>query len=166
MSTQHIELFGRMIVNGTIITKNKASRIDRLREGRFIFLYLCTNMKADIGNRADIKQLIDAFYMKVRTDDVIGYLFNEVANVNWEHHLPRMYDFWESILFQSGGYKGNPIPAHMKLHEQSPLSAEHFERWVGLFKETVDELYEGEKAEMAKQRAMSIATIIQIKVQS
>ena len=123
-------------------------------------------MKADIGNRADIKQLIDAFYIKVRADDRIGYLFNDVANVNWEHHLPRMYDFWESILFQAGGYKGNPIPAHMKLNEQSPLLAEHFQRWVGLFKETVDELFEGEKAEVAKQRAMSIATIIQIKVQS
>jgi hemoglobin len=121
-------------------------------------------MKKDINNRADIQQLVDTFYNKVKNDQVIGYLFNEVARVNWEHHLPRMYDFWETVLFQSGNFKGNPMVVHTQLHEKSPLNKEHFARWQQLFLATVDELFEGEKAELAKQRAMSIATMMQLKV--
>ena len=121
-------------------------------------------MKRDISNRADIEQLVNTFYNKVRGDEVIGYLFNEVANVNWEHHLPRMYDFWENIIFQTAGFKGNPMAAHVQLHQKSSLSKEHFDRWQQLFFATVDELFEGEKAEMTKQLATSIATMMQIKV--
>mgnify|MGYP003578272911 CR=1 FL=1 len=123
-------------------------------------------MKTDIRNRDDIKKLIDAFYTRVRADDTIGYLFNDVAKVNWEQHLPRMYDFWEGILFQTGGFTGNPMTAHMQLHQQSPLSKEHFDRWLQLFRQTVDELFEGDNAGLAKQRALSIATMMQIKISS
>lgn len=121
-------------------------------------------MKNDISNRADIEQLVNVFYDKVRKDEVIGYIFNDVANVNWEHHLPRMYDFWENIIFQTGGFRGNPMTVHVQLHRKSPLSKEHFDRWQELFLQTVDELFEGEKAGLAKQRALSIATMMQIKV--
>jgi hemoglobin len=121
-------------------------------------------MKKDIADRADIKQLIDTFYTKVRVDETIGYLFNDVAQVNWEQHLPRMYDFWENILFQTGSFKGNPMAAHVQLHQKSPLSTAHFDRWQQLFLTTVDELFEGEMAELIKQRAHSIATMMQIKV--
>lgn len=123
-------------------------------------------MKADITNRSDIQQLIDSFYTKVRADDTIGYLFNDVAKVNWEQHLPRMYDFWESIIFQTGNFRGNPMMAHMALHQRSPLSKSHFDRWLSLFNQTVDELFEGNNAELAKQRALSIATMMQIKIAS
>lgn len=119
--------------------------------------------KHDIRDREDIRELVDGFYTKVRADDTIGYLFNEVAKVNWEHHLPVMYDFWEGVLFQTGGYAGNPMMVHRKLHQQSPLRKEHFDRWKKLFLETVDERFEGEKAELVRQRAVSIATMIQIK---
>ena len=121
-------------------------------------------MKKDISNRTDIQLLVDTFYTKVRADETIGYLFNDVAKVNWELHLPRMYDFWENILFQTGGFKGNPMVAHVKLHQQSPLTAAHFEQWLKLFLATVDELFEGDKTELIKQRARSIATMMQIKV--
>jgi hemoglobin len=121
-------------------------------------------MKKDISNRADIQQLVDTFYIKVRADETIGYLFNDVAQVNWEQHLPRMYDFWENILFQTGSFKGNPMAAHVQLHQKSPLSAAHFDRWQQLFIATVDELFEGDMAELIKQRALSIATMIRIKV--
>jgi hemoglobin len=121
-------------------------------------------MKHDIKDREDIKLLIDAFYTKVRADDTIGYLFNEVAKVDWEHHLPRMYDFWENILFQTGGFKGNPMAAHVLLHQKSPLNAAHFQRWLQLFLTTVDELFKGDRTELIKQRARSIATMMQIKV--
>jgi hemoglobin len=121
-------------------------------------------MKKDIKDRTDIQQLVDTFYTKVRADETIGYLFNDVARVNWEQHLPRMYDFWENILFQTGGFKGNPMAAHVQLHQKSPLSAAHFDRWQQLFLATVDELFEGDNAELIKQRARSIATMMLIKV--
>ncbi len=121
-------------------------------------------MKADIETRADIEKLINTFYDKVTVDPVIGYFFTEVVKVNWEKHLPIMYSFWESIVFHRGVYDGNPMEKHQKLNEKSPLKMEHFNRWTELFNLTTDELFEGEKAENIKQRAMSIATVMQIKL--
>lgn len=121
-------------------------------------------MKKDITNRADIQVLVNTFYNKVRADETIGYLFNDVAQVNWEHHLPRMYDFWENVLFQTAGFKGNPMAVHAQLHQKSPLSKAHFDHWLKLFMTTVDELFNGDKAEIIKQRARSIATMMLIKV--
>ena len=121
-------------------------------------------MKKDIANQQDIRLLIDSFYEKVRKDPVISYLFEEVAHVDWERHLPVMYSFWENVIFMTGDYSGNPMTVHMQLHRQSPLTKAHFDRWYHLFKETVDELFEGEQAEKARQRALSIATVMQIKI--
>jgi hemoglobin len=121
-------------------------------------------LKKDIQNRTDIKILIDTFYSKVRVDDQIAYLFNDVAKVDWEHHLPRMYDFWEDVVFQSGKFTGNPMMVHMQLNQRSPLRKEHFTRWLQLFTETVEELFEGNNAELILQRAHSIATIMQVKI--
>ena len=121
-------------------------------------------MKKDIKNRDDIKLLVDSFYEKVKKDGVIGYLFTDVANVNWDHHLPRMYDFWENIIFQTGHFTGNPMTAHIQLHQKSPLMPEHFAQWQKLFLATVDELFDGSNAVLTKQRAVSIATVMQMKV--
>lgn len=121
-------------------------------------------MKSDISNRNDIQKLVLAFYDKVKQDEVIGYIFNDVAKVNWEKHLPVMYDFWENVLFGSGNYSGNPMATHTRLHEKTALSAEHFNRWKSIWTGTVDELFEGDTAELAKQRAVSIATVMHIKV--
>lgn len=120
-------------------------------------------MKPDINDRADIKHLIDSFYEKVKKDDTIGYIFNDIANVNWEHHLPVMYDFWEGIIFQKGNYAGNPMNVHMALNRKTPLLPQHFTRWKQLFLETINELFDGANAELARQRAVSIATMMQIK---
>jgi hemoglobin len=121
-------------------------------------------MKKDIQDRKDIETLIHAFYDKVRKDELIGYIFNDVAKVNWEHHTPVICDFWENILFQSNVYRGNPMATHMNLHALSPLAKPHFDRWKKLFTETIDEYFEGKNAELAKQRAISIATMMQIKI--
>ena len=121
-------------------------------------------MKKEIENRDDIALLVNSFYDKVKQDPVIGYIFNDIAKVNWEKHLPVMYDFWENVLFAKGAYSGNPMIAHSRLHEKSPLSAEHFNQWKSIWLTTVDELFEGEVAEIAKQRAVSIATVMHIKV--
>jgi|SRR5262245_56096428 len=121
-------------------------------------------MKKDIRTREDIKLLVTTFYDKVKIDPVIGHIFTSVFKVNWEKHLPVMFDFWENTLFFTGSYTGNPMESHRRLHRIFPLNEEHFKRWVSLFMATVDELFEGEKALLAKQRALSISTVMKIKI--
>ena len=114
--------------------------------------------KPDIATPADVKTLIDAFYAKVQADDVIGYIFNDIAKVDWPRHLPVMYAFWEFLLLGNpDGYRGNPIQKHFDLHQKHPLKAAHFDRWVELFHATVDELFAGSTADNAKFRAFAIA---------
>jgi hemoglobin len=121
-------------------------------------------MKKDIENRNDIELLINSFYDKIKKDETIGYIFNDVAKVNWEAHLPVMYNFWEGIIFNKSTYTGNPMVVHQHLHERTPLDNDHFNQWLHLFTTTVNELFEGQNAELAKQRAASIATVMQIKI--
>ncbi|MEP2027001.1 MAG: group III truncated hemoglobin [Reichenbachiella sp.] len=118
----------------------------------------------DIQSRADIDQLIHAFYSKIMSDSEIGYFFTEVVQLDLDHHLPKIADFWETTLFHKANYKGNPITPHVAMHEKSPMTKVHFDRWVKVFCETIDEIFEGSKAEMAKQRAHSIATVMFIKI--
>ncbi len=118
-------------------------------------------MKKDIKSRKDIETLVNSFYEKVKEDDVIGPVF---SNIKWETHLPVMYQFWENAIFYSGGYNGNPLKTHQHINQVFPLTAQHFEVWIKLFTSTVDALFSGEKAELAKQRAISIATVMQIKI--
>ena len=121
-------------------------------------------MKKDIEDIADIRILIDHFYVRVVPDPMIGSIFTDTFKVNWEKHLPIMYSFWENTLFYTGNYTGNPMMIHRRIHGLVQLTPEKFDRWVTLFCTTVDELFEGEKAELAKQRAESIATIMKIKI--
>ncbi|CAN5381260.1 hypothetical protein BH11BAC2_BH11BAC2_08680 [soil metagenome] len=121
-------------------------------------------MKRDISNRKDIELMVNTFYTKVKKDPTISKYFTTVIQVNWEKHLPVMYKFWENIVFSTGEYEGNPMKKHVAIHEKSPLSMNDFQQWTLLFNETVDELFVGEKAELIKQRAMSIATVIQVNI--
>lgn len=121
-------------------------------------------MKKDIETRKDVEQLVDRFYTKVRQDETIGFIFNDIARVNWEKHLPVMYDFWENTLFYTGSYDGNPMKIHRDLHRRIPFTEDHFNQWLKLFTETLDELFEGVITEMARQRALSISTIMKIKI--
>ena len=111
----------------------------------------------DIATDQDIKLLVDSFYDRVNQDGVLGPIFNHVAQVNWEHHLPTMYSFWTQMLFRKPVYKGAPWPKHMVL----PLAKQHFERWISLFSKTVDALFAGPKADEAKSAALSIADTFQ-----
>lgn len=121
-------------------------------------------MKKDIENKKDIEKLVNSFYDKVKQDALIGFIFTDIVRVNWERHLPVMYDFWENSLFYTGNYIGNPMEIHRHLHKLIPLTAEYFARWTDLFTSTVDELFAGEKATLAKQRAISIAAVMQFKI--
>jgi len=117
-------------------------------------------MKKDIRNRKDIENLVNAFYEKVKTDEIIGYLFTDIAKVNWELHLPKMYDFWENVLFQSANYNGNPMVVHKNLHQKSTMNQAHFQQWRELFNQTVDSLFVGTKADEIKNRAMNISAVL------
>lgn len=121
-------------------------------------------MKKDITTRADIEMLVDQFYSKIKADPVIGFIFTDVAHVQWDVHLPKMYDFFENLLFYTGSYTGNPMMLHQQVNRRFPLTSEHFKQWLLMFNTTVDELYQGANADLAKQRAYSIATVIQIKI--
>lgn len=111
-------------------------------------------MKKDIANRDDIKLLVDRFYDKARVDPTIGPIF---SHVDWPHHLPIMYNFWSSMLLGDQSYMGNPFQKHLPL----PLKTDDFQQWLKLFTKTVDENFEGPKAEEVKMRANSIAGIFQ-----
>ena len=114
-------------------------------------------VKHDIKQREDIIILVDKFYEKVKSDPLLGPVF---SHVDWPHHLPVMYDFWSSMLLGDQTYGGNPLQKHLHL----AIERDHFSQWLGLFKETVNENFEGEKAEEVKMRAQSIAAIFQLKM--
>jgi len=121
-------------------------------------------MKKDISSREDLFLLIKNFYDKLLSDKTISYLFTDIAKINLDHHLPILVDFWDSVLFQSDTYRKNAMQPHLILNQKSPLEKHHFETWLMHFNNTVDELFEGEKAFLAKERAQSIATVMQIKL--
>jgi hemoglobin len=122
-------------------------------------------LKKDIENRKDIELLVNTFYTKVIADKKLGYIFNDVALVNWSTHLLVMYNFWENVILFTGSYEGNPINLHKHLHHIQPLDKFHFNRWNTLFVKTVNELFKGSKADLAKERALKISGIISENIQ-
>lgn len=111
---------------------------------------------ADLADRSDVERLVRAFYGKALDDDVIGYLF-EIAELDLEAHLPIMVDFWQTMLLGIRAYHRNAFAVHVALHEKEPLTRAHFDRWLALWMETVDELFAGERAELAKAHATRVA---------
>ncbi|HTH57212.1 MAG TPA: group III truncated hemoglobin [Cyclobacteriaceae bacterium] len=114
-------------------------------------------MNPDIETREHIVLMVNSFYEKVKTDPLLAPVFSDV---NWPNHLPVMHNFWSSMLLGDRSYQGNPLQKHLPLK----ITREHFQRWLQLFKTTVDEHFEGEKAEETKMRAESIAAIFQFKM--
>ena len=111
------------------------------------------DIKNDIQTEEDIKLMVDTFYDKVNADSILSPVFNEFAKVDWDSHLPRMYSFWNKMLFAKGDFEGNPFQKHIPL----PVTPEHFERWISIFTQNIDEHFIGDMAEEVKLRAKSIA---------
>jgi hemoglobin len=114
-------------------------------------------MKKDIVSRADIELLVNQFYNKVNQDVLLAPVF---SHVDWPHHLPIMYNFWSSMLLGDQSYQGNPFKKHVSL----AIRAEHFDQWLQLFTQTVDENFSGVKADETKSRAQSIAGVWKFKM--
>jgi hemoglobin len=116
---------------------------------------------SDVASRQDIALIVDTFYRKATQDETIGYLFEGLDLLN---HLPTIHDFWENILFRTSSYKGGMMYRHFALNARKPLEKKHFERWLELFTQTVDEHFAGRNAELMKQFAYSIANTIQERI--
>ncbi|MFC8448020.1 group III truncated hemoglobin [Kitasatospora sp. NPDC057223] len=111
----------------------------------------------DIASRADLDGLLRRFYGAAFEDPLIGPFFTEVAGLDLEAHLPHITDFWESALLRTGSYRRNAFAPHAALHERRPMTAEHFGRWVQLWRAAVDGLVAGPVAERAKEQGERIA---------
>lgn len=118
----------------------------------------------DIQTRDDLSILLWAFYTKLLTDPAISYIFTDVAKIHLESHMPSLTDFWEQTLLERNGYRKNVLEIHMHLNALEPLTDAYFEIWLRHFNATIDTLFAGETAEKAKIRALSIATIMKIKL--
>lgn len=122
-------------------------------------------MKKDIEDRNDIYLIVEAFYKKLMNDRLMSHFFEDFKDpVHLEEHLQTLVDFWDNILFYSGTYQKNAMKPHLDLQLTKPFSNIHFEKWLLFFNNSVDEYFEGEKTHIIKTRALSIATVMKIKV--
>lgn len=117
-------------------------------------------MKHDILTVSDVKNLVDTFYDKIRKNDLLAPIFNERIENRWPEHLEKMYTFWQTVLLKEHTYFGSPFVPHANL----PVENIHFNTWIGIFNETVDELFEGNIAEEAKWRGEKMAEMFQTKI--
>lgn len=113
-------------------------------------------MKKDITTYDDCLLLIENFYDKLLIDDQIAHFFTDL---NLEEHIPKVADFWAFILIDRPGYSNNMMTAHARLN----LKEKDFERWLELFHETINDLFQGEKATLAIERSKLIAWTMKTK---
>ncbi|WP_434613339.1 group III truncated hemoglobin [Arthrobacter sp. A5] len=119
---------------------------------------------SDLTNRDDVIRLVTAFYGRAFADPLLGPVFLDVAHMDLARHMPIMADFWETVLFRARLYRRNALAVHFDLNAKEPLTAAHFGRWLELWAATVDDLFHGEKARLAKLQAERIAGSIQRRV--
>ncbi|WAX72140.1 group III truncated hemoglobin [Gallibacterium anatis] len=117
-----------------------------------------------LEDRNDIELLVNRFYDSLLADDRIGYMFTHLRGKHWQAHLEKMYRFWESNIFDMESYQGNPMLAHIKIHNRQPMSEEMFAIWLSHWQNTVNQLFHGEKAEKALFRAATIKDLMQQRV--
>lgn len=116
----------------------------------------------DITSAADIKIFVDSFYSKIRADQLLGPVFAlRIPDEQWGQHLNKMYGFWNTVLFFERDYKGNPFAKHIGL----PVENAHFQQWVSLFHQTIDEHFNGDRADETKRRARNIAMMFMAKLE-
>ena len=117
-------------------------------------------MVKEIEDIEDVKLLVNTFYDKIRVDSLLGGIFNAILEGKWDKHLPIMYRFWQTVLLKQHTYQGSPFRPHAKL----PVEKEHFERWLKLWHETLDENFVGEGVVLAKKQAGVMAEMFMHKI--
>ncbi|HMN32865.1 MAG: group III truncated hemoglobin [Chitinophagaceae bacterium] len=118
------------------------------------------NERKEIETLEDVKLLVNHFYAKVREDDMLKDIFNNVIQDRWPQHLEKMYRFWQTVLLEEHTYYGAPFVPHANL----PVDSAHFERWVLLFGQTVDLYFVGENARKAKWQGEKMAELFLSKI--
>ena len=122
-------------------------------------------MKSDIQDREDILLIMKEFYIKLLDDELVKHFFDDIIQEgHLELHLETITDFWNGILFNDTAYQKNAMQPHLLLNKTKPFKKEHFKTWLHHFNSSIDENFNGEKAEMAKTRALSIATVMEIRM--
>ena len=121
-------------------------------------------MKRDIESREDIIAILKDFYSQVMQDAAIGHFFTEVIQLDLKAHIPVIADFWASVILGSQAYRKNVMEVHQHIHQLSQIRKEHLDQWIHVFTQTVDAHFDGDKATLMKQRAASIATLMDIKL--
>lgn len=119
----------------------------------------------DVQKREDVYDVVAHFYSKVQKDDMLGPIFNKMIS-NWEEHYEHLTDFWESNVFMTTKYSGNPIKIHQKVDKDtgSIIEQKYFVQWLKLWFETIDSLFEGGNAQIMKNRARNMSTYIFIQM--
>lgn len=126
-------------------------------------------IKKELDTREDVYLLVSSFYTKVRKDNLLGPIFN-TAIKDWDEHLDRLTTFWETSLFMTRKleqkYIGNPMEAHVKVDRDNnhSITELHFGVWLNLWYQTIDELFVGEYADVAKRRARKMGTFLHLKI--
>ena len=133
--------------HGSVAARREASECDVTTPGP----------TRDLDDPAQVAELVRRFYADVAQDDLLGPMFNDVAQVDWSLHLPKLTAFWCRLLFATPGYEGNPFRAHQLIHARQPFTAAHFERWLELFFETLDLGWTGPNVERVKAHATKVA---------
>lgn len=113
-----------------------------------------------LDTREDLSFLVNTFYAKIRKDKTLGPIFNmHISETQWEQHLIKLTDFWETNLFGIAKFKGNPTQKHLNVDHNLDHSIDqfHFERWLQIWFETIDELYYGTNADRIKDAAKRMA---------
>ena len=123
-------------------------------------------MGVDIETREDVERLVRAFYGRALTDPIIGWIFTDIAKLDVEAHVPQIASFWETILLGARSYRGGAFRPHAALHVRAGLRGGHFARWLALWRTTVDELFAGERAELAKSHAQRVADAFQRRLEA
>lgn len=131
---------------------------------REIGTFFLNKIMRDIQTREDLHLLMSEFYLKLLADSKISFIFIKVAKIDLAPHLLELVDFWEQILFDTGNYRKNVLQIHMDLNQKTKLSEEHFAIWLNYLNITIDENFTGQVAENMKTRALSIATVMRIKM--
>jgi hemoglobin len=121
-------------------------------------------MKGDINNRSDVEKFVNAFFKRLMNDDEFNYIFSVISGVEILSHLDAQYNFWESAIFQNKKYKEDVLHIHLELHLKYKLNQDHFNKWLILFNETVDALFYGKNASKAKEKALSVLSVIKMKI--
>lgn len=114
----------------------------------------------DLDTRGQVHDLVVRFYREIAFDDLLAPVFEEVAEVDWAIHIPRLIDYWARVLLREPGYDGFILGPHRRVHDAEPLGVEHFDRWYCLFVDVVDAGWAGPIAERAKAHAERTARML------